>query len=1242
MTLIRETLERDLSQRIEEIIKLDQQDEQVVYQEITEYVATPDIRHSYRTLLEAIATAPAQPSERVGVWVSGFFGSGKSSFAKNLGYMLANRTVCGHPAGQLLAKQLGDQRITELIEYINRAMPTEVIMFDVMADSANKPGGTQPIAEIVYTVLLRQLDYAEDFNLAELEIELEAEGKLERFEQAIYDRYAADVGLIGSTPHEVWQRVRKGAQSISRASVALHDIDPNSHPTPDSFVQSVRAAPARVTINIVVERIFELMKRRRPGKGVVFIIDEVGQYVARSSEKIEDLRAFVEQLGKTGRNLAAAKKIPAPAWLVVTSQEKLDEVVAAIDAQRVELARLQDRFHYRVDLAPADIKTVATKRVLGKNAFGEELLARYYAENEGQLNTHTHLERTARQSDISQQEFIQFYPYLPHFIDLSIDIVSGIRLQPGAPKHIGGSNRTIIKQAYEMLVNERTNMANRPVGDLVTLDLIYELVEGNLSTEKRRDIADIAERFAADPWPCKVAKAIALLEFVRDLPRSEGNLAALLYPRLGAPSVRGEVRNALALLEEHQYIRRIDDGYKLQTQQEKSWETKRNSLEVTTKELNEVLRETIRKIAEERVQPYRHPGGRTFRAEISLDGVSLGTRGQIPIDFRIAADEVEARELIDQATFDSRQTAHRNQAVWIVTLTTALRNLQTEVIRSRKMVSEYEQLRAQGQLSAQESGMLADEKQRLLSFERRLQEQLANAMAGGTVVFRGLNYDGSILGDTLESAMRALLEQLVPQLYPKLELGAMPVKGTEAEEILKAANLNALPQIFYAPPAGLGLVTRDAAGRNVVDTNAEIAREVLNYLQQQHTYGEKVTGRMLETHFTGIGYGWDPDVIRVVLAALLRAGAIEVTYQGRRYRNHADPLARAPFTGTQAFRAASFAPREQIDLKTLVAAAENLEQLTGHEVDIEEEEIATRLKELAQGELQKLGPVDAQISANHLPRPAVLQEYRDTLQGIMDAPSDDCVRILAGEGRTLLDQRGEVHQIRDAVSPANLPALLGAQRALRELWPEVPARVPEPGVVEAAELLRERFASGEIYAERAAIVDAASQISQAHERIYADLHERRRAAYAQAIEEIQARTEWQDLLRETDAATDHGERFNLLRQSILGDLERRACESRTFTSLENLADARRCPSCRASLSEMESDLDAVGTLKSRALERLWQALNPEPPEVPSKRLRVSDIARGPIASEEDLDRFLADLREEIIALLATGGRVIVE
>src|SRR5438874_1403400 len=615
MKTIGDLLTRDLSRKIEEIIQVDQADEQSVYDEITEYIPTDSIRVQYHELLKAVADAPSDPHESVGVWVSGFFGSGKSSFAKNLGYALENRTILGKKFTELFKQQVRDTRIGDLLDLINAKTPTGVILFEV-AKEADTRKVTQRIAELMYTVLLRELGYSEDFDIAELEIELEAEGKLPQF-----------IATCKALLNKDWETVRAGAQKLSRASAILHELDPKLYPSPDSWAHSQRNREASISVSKVVKRTFDLWGRRRKGKALVFIIDEVGQHVARSGDKIEDLRATIEEFGKVSKNLLKEHKISAPCWIVVTSQEKLDEVVAAIDSKRVELAKLQDRFRYRVDLAPSDIREVATKRVLAKKTEAEKPLKKLFSENQGQLNAALRLERTTRPTAINESDFVHFYPYPPHYIDLCIGIMSGIRLQPGAPRHYGGSNRTIIKQAYEMLVSDRTGMASRPLGTLVTLDKVFELVEGNLSNEKRTDIHDVGERFKKDAedqgWTSRVAKAICLLEFIRDLPRTDANLAAVLVDDVGKASPLSEVQAAAKRLNTAQFIRNTEEGWKLQTAQEKNWETERRGyLEPKPRERNELSRTALEQIFDEpEFKTYRYQN-RSFRIGIGVAGTA--------------------------------------------------------------------------------------------------------------------------------------------------------------------------------------------------------------------------------------------------------------------------------------------------------------------------------------------------------------------------------------------------------------------------------------------------------------------------------------------------------------------------------------------------------------------------------------------------------------------------------------------
>ena len=155
MKTIGDLLNRDLSRKIEEIIQVDQADEQSVHDEITEYVATDSIREQYHQLFRAIADAPSEPHEGIGVWVSGFFGSGKSSFAKYLGYALQNKTFLGEHFADLFKQQVEDNRISDLLDLINTKTPTDVILFEVAKERDTRKV-TERIAELMYTVLLRE------------------------------------------------------------------------------------------------------------------------------------------------------------------------------------------------------------------------------------------------------------------------------------------------------------------------------------------------------------------------------------------------------------------------------------------------------------------------------------------------------------------------------------------------------------------------------------------------------------------------------------------------------------------------------------------------------------------------------------------------------------------------------------------------------------------------------------------------------------------------------------------------------------------------------------------------------------------------------------------------------------------------------------------------------------------------------------------------------------------------------
>ena len=1221
MKTIGDILSRDLTRKIVEVIQVDQNKDEDLHAEITEYIATESIRGQYAELFKAIAEAPADPHDSVGVWISGFFGSGKSSFAKNLGYALQNRQVLDQDFASLFKQQLEDDRVSNLLDSITTRIPTEVILFEVAKERDTRKV-TERIAELMYTVLLRELGYAEDFDIAELEIELEAEDKLNMFIETCNHLY----------PKEGWQKVRKGAQKVSRASRILHQIDPDTYSTPDSWAHTQKSRDSAITVRTVVERTFELAERRRPGKALVFIIDEVGQHVARSSDKIEDLRATVEEFGKVGKNLCKNHKIPAPCWIVVTSQEKLDEVVAAIDSKRVELAKLQDRFRWHVDLAPSDIREVATKRVLAKKPDAKPMLQKLFNDNQGSLNAALRLERTSRKTDINADDFLLFYPYPPHYIDLCIGIMSGVRLQPGAPRHYGGSNRTIIKQAYEMLVSDRTALATQPVGTLVTLDKVFELVEGNLSNEKRTDINEINERFKDNAedngWALRVAKVICLLEFIRDLPRTEKNIAAFLIETVGKPEPIAEVEAAVKQLYAAQFIRSTEEGWKLQTAQEKSWETERRGyLEPKPQERNEITRQSLRDIfRESALQTYRYQEYRTFRLGLNVEGTTIGNEGDLPITVCIADAPEDLSEKIKEVRVESCQNAHENDVYWVFALTPEIDELVGHLHASRKMVEKYDQLRAQNKIAPDEATCLQDEKNAVLGYQNRLRDKLVEAMAQGTALFRGISWDGSDLGKSLSEIIKKLLGKAVLDLYPKLEMGARPIDKDYAEQLLKTVDLKALPDVFYAGDNGLGLVIKEGP-KFIPNPNTDVCKEVSHYLVSEQEYGNKDTrtGKGLERRFGRTPYGWEMDMLRLLLATLFRAGTIEATYQGTRYHNYQDPLSRKIFTNMPAFRSSLFSPRQSLGLKTLTQAVQQLEELTGEEVDVEEGAIATAFKKLAADEMEKLLPLKALAEAHTLPIRELVEDFQQTLSGIQSSSSDDCVRILTETGDLFQEHRERVRDIRAKLDDNAVDLIREARRVVYDLGPKLSGHPLFAEVEEHLGKLQGLLTSEEVIDQLEAIGEHTKVMADTYRSAYITLFDKRREGYEKAIEELRNRPEWSD---DTDEAASNTLLAPL--RSRLGNDEDR----------QKVAEGQSLGS--STLGEMESDIAAVDGLKLSALAQLQEMSVKKSTDATVQRVRVSDVFTRPIQSQDDLDAALEQLRDALQKLIDEGTAIILE
>jgi hypothetical protein len=432
--------------------------------------------------------------------------------------------------------------------------------------------------------------------------------------------------------------------------------------------------------------------------------------------------------------------------------------------------------------------------------------------------------------------------------------------------------------------------------------------------------------------------------------------------------------------------------------------------------------------------------------------------------------------------------------------------------------------------------------------------------------------------------------------------------------------------VFYNDQPLRSLVVKQS-GRFVPNLGCDLCREILEHLRREHAYGNRVTGKILENHFSGLTFGWERESIRLGLAILFRGGSVEVTHQGRKYRNYTEPAARLPFVNNPAFRAASFSPREALDLKVLANAARVYEEMTGKDVDIEEGAIAVAFKQVAAADREKLMPLSARLNALHLPGADIVKQQLDWVEGIAEMPPDDCVKTLASEGKAYQENRKKTSLLEKAATDENIRAIEGAQRILNSQWPILSARQPDSDVVQAASDLENLLKSEDALGHVEAIRQTAEIISAAYRMLYQKAFENRKLAYAEAREQIKGRPEWLEVDNDSEITSEQ-------KAMLLQPLSARA-----DADLDLPAGATVCRKTGATLAQLESDLDAVEFIARGVMKRILELIAPEEK---IERVSIGRLYPGRIQTPAELEQFIKSLNERLSKILAQGGTVILE
>ena len=380
---------KDIEREIQGVIKVD--DESYISQELEEYVVTEELLKHFNSFFDAYNTGINGNTEKMGVWISGFFGSGKSHFLKIVSYLLENRVVNGKSAVDYFDDKIEDKM---LLADIKRAgsIPTDVILFNIDSKTENSNGAKDKILDVFEKVFNEKMGLSITPFVAEIERHIISQGKYEDFKKA-FEKNA----------NSSWEEMRDGIQFVEdEFANAYAEVLGKSVEEARNIVERTEKNYT-LSVEMFAERVRDYIKSKGDNYHVVFLVDEIGQYIGDDRGLMLNLQTIVEDLG-----LECGGK----AWVIVTSQEAIDDVVKV---QGNDFSKIQGRFDTKLSLSSSDIDEVIKKRILDKTQEAKDSLKMIYDKEESIIrNLLTFKSATYQKVYEDSNDFAETYPFIPY------------------------------------------------------------------------------------------------------------------------------------------------------------------------------------------------------------------------------------------------------------------------------------------------------------------------------------------------------------------------------------------------------------------------------------------------------------------------------------------------------------------------------------------------------------------------------------------------------------------------------------------------------------------------------------------------------------------------------------------------------------------------------------------------------------------------------------------------------------
>lgn len=950
---------------IEGVIKAD--DEAGLNIEIEEYVLTNEIEKRLAAFLSAYNNYQVAN----GVWISGFFGSGKSHLLKMLAYLLDNQTIDTAPIVDSFVTKTDDRVLrAELMKAAS--IPAKSILFNIdqKADVISKKDLDALLGVFLKVFNEMQGYYGKQAYIAQFERELDDRGIYNTFK----DEFARISGISWEEGRE--QSILEG-DNIANAYASVTGTSPTSAL---GILDKYRSS-YQVSIEDFAELVNNYIQRQGSMFRLNFFVDEVGQYIADSVKLMTNLQTIAESL---------ATKCRGRAWIVVTAQEDMNTVVGEMGLQQGnDFSKIQARFSTRMKLTSQDVAEVIQKRLLAKNDQGNAEIATIYDHQANNFKTLFDFADGAQsyKNFKDKEHFVDAYPFIPYqFVLFQSAIQSLSQHNAFEGKHSSVGERSMLGVFQQVAVH----IGNYDVGQLATFDLMFEGIRNSLKANIQRSILN-AEQNLDNPFALRLLKALFLVKYVKEFKATERNLSVLMTDRFGQDisKLRKDVQEALDILEQQTYIQRNGELYEFLTDEEKDVEQDIKSTEIDLSSVSDelgsivfdrIIRDTkIR--TEEGTTDYsftRIVDSRPFKGKISELGIHLIT----PLNEHAATLSILMA-----------QSMGRDELVIVLPSDNRVISDLTLYLQTQKYFNQNISMAQNDRIKVILNNKQFQNNERRLDIERQARDHVVKA----TFIINGSELD--VNSTDAQTKVIKGFYQLIRTTY---------------------TNLKMLPNIVYKDSdiSKYLYASDDLFGGDGVELS-ESEREILNYIVLQKNNGVRITLKTLTERFERKPYGWYLAAILCTLAKLYARGRIEIRQDSNALEA---PELEQALVNTRIHPNLILAPEEQFTPAQVRALKDFYNEFFDKPPAFDEaKELATETKEGLQAQFEKLNTLASQSRA--YPFLQALSPVLDRLRAVMGKPYAWYISDFKDDADALLDLKDDV------ISPI-LSFMNGGQRKI--------------------------------------------------------------------------------------------------------------------------------------------------------------------------------------------------------------------